>query len=394
MQRRTNLVVVVSIVLGAAALGLAGEGTKTFPAPSGGKLILELEAGGTVAIEGTGGRSIEVAYADDCDPACEVQFEETRDGLRIHTGFLRSARSQNSDVDMRVKVPARFDVEVDSMGGGVSIDGVEGSFTGRTAGGDLRLRRVQGEAQLSTMGGDIELTDSELDGSLSTMGGEVIFENVVGDVRGSSMGGIVRYKNVRGRSGRIASPDPDRAGIAEADPETVQISTMGGEIEVEDAPEGADLHTMGGDIDVQDARRFLRATTMGGDIDVQSIDGWVEATTMGGDIEVHVTGDGGDVVLNSMSGEIELSVPEGFGMDLDLEIAYTRNSARDFEITAPAGLRPTVTPEWDHSQGSPRKYIRVKGAVNGGGHTVKVRTINGDLTVTEGQGGTGRRRAL
>ena len=41
-------------------------------------------------------------------------------------------------------------------------------------------------------------------------------------------------------------------GLDDRTAETVQISTMGGEIEVEDAPEGADLHTMGGDIRVTD----------------------------------------------------------------------------------------------------------------------------------------------
>ncbi len=111
---------------------------------------------------------------------------------------------------------------------------------------------------------------------------------MVGDVRGSSMGGNVRYKNVRSRGGRSVA-ERTGGGIDEVDPDTVQISTMGGEIEVEEAPEGADLHTMGGDIEVHGARRFVRAKTMGGNIEIESIDGWVQATTMGGNIDVHVT---------------------------------------------------------------------------------------------------------
>ena len=383
MQRRTRAWVVVLVALGAGALGFAGEGRKTFPASSGGKLLLELEAGATVAIEGSGGQEVEVAYTNDCSPPCEMQFEETKDGLKIRTAFSSQAGSNNADIELTIKVPARFDVEVDSQGGGLSIAGVEGEFTGRTMGGELTLRRVRGEAGLTTMGGEIELSDSELDGFLKTMGGDVSFENVVGDVRGSSMGGDVRYKNVQARGGSLASPNADDAKIAELDPESVQISTMGGEIEVENAVEGADLRTMGGDIAVADARRFVRATTMGGNIRIGSIDGWVQATTMGGNIEAHLTGDGGEVALTSMGGEIELSVPDGFGMDLDLEIAYTRNSAQNFKITAPGELKYTVTAEWDHSQGSPRKYIRMQGAVNGGGPKVKVRTINGNVKVQE-----------
>lgn len=405
MRRRTTLLLAVVLGFGAGVLGAAESSTRTFPARDGGRLTLELETGGSVVIEGTGGRTVDVAYTADCAPVCDVVFEETNEGLTIRTRFARAAGSRSSSssrqlyssagVDLHVKVPSRFDVELDSKGGGLSIDGVAGTFTGTTAGGELSLRRVQGVAELTTMGGDIGLSDSELDGYLKTMGGEVTFENVIGDVRGSSMGGDVRYKNVQARSGRTASPTPERARIDEVDPETVQISTMGGEIEVEDAPEGADLHTMGGDIEVRNARRFVRAKTMGGDIDVQSVDGWIQATTMGGDIEVHLTGDGGDVSLTSMSGEIELSVPPGFGMDLDLEIAYTRNSTQDFEIVAPGDPKPTETAEWDYDQGSPRKYLRVRKTVNGGGHEVRVRTINGNVTVTEGgRGGAPGRRAL
>jgi DUF4097 and DUF4098 domain-containing protein YvlB len=141
---------------------------------------------------------------------------------------------------------------------------------------------------------------------------------------------------------------------------------------------------MGGDIDIDNAQQFAKVTTMGGDIDIKSIDGWVTATTMGGDIEVNVTGSGGDVNLQSMSGNITLVVPPGFGMDLDLEIAFTRDSGRNYKIDTDFDVKQSVTSEWDYSEGSPRRYIRARGPINGGGSKVKVRTINGDLKVTQG----------
>jgi DUF4097 and DUF4098 domain-containing protein YvlB len=168
-------------------------------------------------------------------------------------------------------------------------------------------------------------------------------------------------------------------------PETVQISTMGGAIHTEDAPEGADVLTMGGDIEIKNARRFVRAKTMGGDIAVDAVDGWVSATTMGGNIDVTVTGSGGDVTLTSMSGNVVLHVPPGFGMKLDLEVAFTKNSRKEYSITAPGHDPQTVSPDWDYGQGSPRKYIRKSGSVNGGSHAVTVKTVNGDITVSEGR---------
>jgi DUF4097 and DUF4098 domain-containing protein YvlB len=354
-------------------------------APAGGKLILDLDAGGDVEIAGTGGSTASVSYTGTCTPSCEVDIKETKDGLRISNAFASGSHHNSGDIALKIAVPSRFDVELQSMGGGLSITGVEGKFTGKTFGGQLILRDVRGEADLTTMGGEISLTDSDLDGELKTMGGEVLFENVVGDVKGSSMGGNVRYKNVRRRDGGTGSPPRTGEDLPDAAGETVQISTMGGEIEVEDAPEGADLHTMGGDIRVKGAENFVRAKTMGGDIHIDAVDGWLQATTMGGDIEASVVGKGGEVTLTSMSGEITLHVPAGFGMNLELEIAFTRNSSQDYRITAPGNLPSTTTPEWERDHGTPRKYIRSSGAVNGGGNTVKIKTVNGNVTVVEGR---------
>jgi hypothetical protein len=77
-------------------------------------------------------------------------------------------------------------------------------------------------------------------------------------------------------------------------------------------------------------------------------------------------------------------VPSGFSMNLDLELAFTRDSGRDYKIATDFTLPQTVTDEWDYSQGSPRRYIRAAGAVGGGEHRVKIRTINGDLRIRYG----------
>ena len=379
--------IAAALVLSCAIFPVASaerqQGQREFPASDGGTLILELDTGASVKIVGTGGSSVVVDYAMDCSPACAVEFDETSNGVRIRTDFAEHGNKQRADMDLTIQVPSRFDVELESMGGAISIDGVEGNFEGRTMGGEITLHDVRGTAELKTMGGGIRLTDSELDGSLETMGGKVVFENVVGDVRGSSMGGDVRYINVQRRSGGMASPARNGAGLDGVTSETVQISTMGGDIDVENAIEGADVHTMGGDIDVDSARGFVRAKTLGGDIKIGEVDGWVKATTMGGDVDVMLIGDGGEVDLTSMGGDVTLIVPAGFGMDIDIELAFTRKARGTFTIDAPGSLQETVTDEWEESHGSARKYRRMSGAVNGGGNAVTIRTVNGDIRIRE-----------
>ena len=57
----------------------------------------------------------------------------------------------------------------------------------------------------------------------------------------------------------------------------------------------------------------------------------------GGNIDATLTGNGGNATLTSMSGDVVLHVPHGFGMKLDLEIAFTKNSSKDYRIVAPGG---------------------------------------------------------
>jgi DUF4097 and DUF4098 domain-containing protein YvlB len=384
MFKKTVLVVAV---LSAALMmaTTAGAETRQFSASAGGTLKLDLETGGSVNITG-GGAGIVVNYTVSGPSAdnCRVAFQETGDGLEISTEYLKRQQKQSVNIQFDVQVPGEFNVKLDSMGGGLSIEGVSGTFTGKTMGGALILHDVRGKAKLQTMGGEIRLTDSELDGSLSTMGGEVLFENVFGDVKGSSMGGEVRYKNVERPDGSFASPK-HLDHVDGATDDTVKISTMGGRIDIPEAPEGANLHTMGGDIRVAEAERFVKAKTMGGDIYLAAVDGWIDATTYGGDIEAVVTGQGGDVTLVSLSGDVTLHVPSDFGMDLDLEIAFTRNSSQDYRIETGFDLRQSVTPDWDHDHGSPRKYIRARGAVRGGGNRVRIETINGNIRIVNDQ---------
>lgn len=383
-----GMIVAVLIVAGAAVHAAAAEplsGTREFHAAAGSKLTLRLATGAGVKIAGTGGSSVIVSYKLSCTPECEIKFDQSGSDVLVETRFKGSGKSERSDGELTISVPSRFDIALDSMGGGLEVDGVKGTFSGETKGGGITLHDVDGEAKLRTMGGAILVSDSTLDGTVETMGGAVTIENVVGDLKGSSMGGNVRYKNVRRKDGSVGSPRrEDGAAPSEATPETVQISTMGGEIRTEDAPEGADVMTMGGDITIKNARRFVRAKTMGGDVQIDAVDGWVQATTMGGSIDVTVTGQGGDVTLTSMSGNVVLHVPRGFGMKLDLEISFTKNSRKDYAITAPGAAATSVSPDWDYANGSPRKYIRKSDSVNGGGHKVTLKTVNGDIKVIEG----------
>jgi DUF4097 and DUF4098 domain-containing protein YvlB len=373
--------VVIAMLLAPASAWCKDRETLEFDVSPGGTIVFDLESGGSIQILGWDRSSAEISYAQTGRGySHDVKVEETRDGIRVSTepGVWDG---QSKSLHFQVRLPRRFDVEFDTMGGGLHITDLEGKFSGTTMGGGFNLRETKGTVSLKTMGGSIQVTDSELDGSMSTMGGTVYLENVVGDLEATSMGGNVKYRNVRSRDGELRAPH----GVSSRgmDEETVVLSTMGGSIDVDDAPAGAAVHTMGGDIEIRNASRFVKAKTMGGDIEIEVDDGWVKATTMAGDVDVVIEeglGDGGEgVELVSYSGDITLYVPEDLSMDLDLTIAYTRNSKQDFDIISDWDIDIEHSEDWDYDHGTPRKRIYGTGKVKGGRHSIVIETINGDI---------------
>jgi DUF4097 and DUF4098 domain-containing protein YvlB len=381
-------IAVLAVVLLAftAAPAWAGSGeTKSFKMKPGRTAIFDLESGGSVTIIGWDKSEVEVTYYETGRGHDHViEISELDGDVFIGSEMeMRSGRSKSLEFELRV--PHEFNVEFESMGGSLEIQEVEGKFSGSTMGGAIVLKKVTGVARLTTMGGEIEVVGCDIDGFLKTMGGEVLLEDVVGDLDASSMGGDVRYVNVRDRDGDVRAPGRlSSRGITK---DTVTITTMGGDIEVDDAPAGAAVHTMGGDIEVYNAEKFVKAKTMGGDIEIEIGDGWVRATTMAGDIDVSVLeglgeGDKG-VELESYSGDITLQIPSGLGLELDLTIAYTKNSRKNYRIECDWDLDIEVSKEWDYDNGTPRKRIHGTGVVGDGKIPITIETINGNIYVEE-----------
>jgi len=359
------------------ASGFAGVLKKEFKTTPGKSLSIDINSGGSIEIAGWDKDMImvEAYYEGDHLDEDAISFREHSKGLDIEVGFWRGG---DGHLEFRINVPKKYDVEIQTMGGDISIRDLEGELTGQTMGGDLELIDVKGRSDITTMGGDISLLDSDLDGSLSTMGGEVLFENVVGDVKGSSMGGDVQMKNVKMRSGDWKAREKE-----------VNITTMGGSISVDDAPMGAKVNTMGGDIDIDMAKVYVDATTMGGDIDIREIDGWIKASTMGGNVTAVMVGDPNKgerhVDVSSMGGDIEITLPADLSIEFDVRLTYTKNSRKNYKIISDFDIKTEETKDWSYSNGTPRKHIYGTGKVKDGKHLVRIETINGDIRIRKGR---------
>lgn len=360
--------------MGAAHSYAAAPMEKSFDVKPGQTLDIDLKSGGSITVNGweKNKAAVTVHFKNGGAKDWKIDFDQNSEGLEISARYTYSHKGHYKSPSFEINVPSRFNLKIRTNGGKITLDNLDGNFSGKTMGGNLELSRLKGTIDLKTMGGEVVLEDSDIDGKVKTMGGRVLLEDVVGDVKGTSMGGNVIYKNVKSRSGKSTG-------------KVVQITTMGGAINVSDAPHGAKVTTMGGNIQIKSAAKFIQAKTMGGNIDVDEIDGWIKATTMGGNVNVTMTGDPekGErhVTLSSMGGNITLYVPRDLSMDVYLELSYTKRSAQNFKIISDFDLQQTRTTEWETKKGSPRKYIYAKGTIKGGKHSVKIKTINGNITL-------------
>jgi DUF4097 and DUF4098 domain-containing protein YvlB len=359
---------------------------ENFDFQPGQTLKLDFSEGGSIRIEGWDELSIEAQYEDEDYglDQYDINFESTVDGLKVTAGLLEDANS--SGLEFYFKVPRELNVQFDTAGGGITLEGLVGDFSGHTGGGNLLVRDVAGNLNLQTGGGRILVEDSEVDGLVETGGGRVLVQNVIGDFNATSGGGEVKFLNFVSASGNSVSPNS--RNLDDATSGTVLISNAGGGIKIETAPEGADVSTGGGKIRVRGADRFVAASTGGGDIELELTEGWVDASTGAGDVDINIaqnSSDKGDVKVVSGLGDINLTVPADFSMNLVVELGVTNNVKKSFKVNSDFDVSTETDADWDYSHGTPRKVTRGTANVNGGDHTVYIRTTNGNVNIKKAQ---------
>ena len=360
--------------------------TESYDFQPGQTLSLDLTSGGSITIEGWDQPGIEVTYGDKYNSLDEytTDFSNDAKGLSISASLAKGINQ--SSLNFKIKAPREMVLDFFTAGGGLNLSGLAGKFSGETGGGALLIDNVTGELDIQTGGGRIHVKDSMVDGAVRTGGGKVLVENVTGDLHARSGGGTVTYKNVHASDGSVMSPNKRK--LDEASEATVLISNAGGAIKVDAAPEGADVFTGGGKIRVKGADRFVSARTGGGDIDIELLAGWIEAGTGAGEIEILVAENAagkGDIKLTTGNGDVHLTLPADFSMDLSVELGVTNNTNDGYyAISSDFDIDIKTDDEWDYSRGTPRKYTHGTANLNGGDHRVTIYTTNGNVTIKKG----------
>ena len=400
------------------------------PARSGGTLTLDLKTGGNVIIAGWDKPEIVVrASLGGRDwRETEVRLEPSDAGARLESDYSVRGNSQSSREAFQINVPRKYNVRISSAGGGLSITGVDGTFTGQTGGGEIDIQKANGEVDIRTGGGEVHVSDSRLDGTVSTGGGVVRIEGNAGNLNGESGSGPVIYTKSGGTSIRhengvtvvgVGTGDnsvsvrrgsgsgsgtsiSSSSGTGSGGTTTnyisdgvgrssgfgasgIRMNSAGGGISLRAAPDGARVTTGGGPIRIGPSGGEVYASTGGGSIDIGPATGSVEAHTGAGDVRIELKGAGGHSVdVTSGKGEVVLVLPRDLNATLELESAYTNNLGHKTRILSEVPLHTTETADWDASEGTPRRYVRARQTVGSGGPVIRVRTVNGNVVINRG----------
>ena len=178
--------------------------------------------------------------------------------------------------------------------------------------------------------------------NLHTGGGRLDVRHLNASLHGTTSGGSVTIQDVSG---------------------SISARTSGGHIDASQLNGPTVLHTSGGSIEVADATGDLDLHTSGGSIHLERIDGKVQASTSGGTVEAKVLTNRG-LSLVTAGGSIALQLPASVHGSID---AHTSGGHARSEIP----LSKTEIASGNE----------LRGALNGGGEPIFLRTSGGSIHV-------------
>lgn len=283
-------------VSGASAAAMESDVIRrSFRVSPGGLLRLETDRG-NIQIRTSSRNAVEVEVRREARGRAseeDFQVEFRQDGDRIVIDGTSERNRWGSDglsIDFVIEVPEQFNLDLETAGGNISVDDLNGTVKASTAGGNLSFGAITGSIRASTAGGNVSLKDNDGDVTVRTAGGNVSIGGAAGDLRVNTAGGNIHAEAIRG---------------------TAELNTAGGQISarLDEQPQGSwELSSSGGEITVDLADGIqvdLDAQTMGGHV-VTDFDVTIRGTVRPGSLTGTINGGGPNLSLKTAAGDIRI----------------------------------------------------------------------------------------
>ncbi|MCP4546324.1 MAG: DUF4097 family beta strand repeat protein [bacterium] len=278
---------------------------KTFDVKPGGELVVDTDVG-SIEIKTIKQNQVEVEVLVSGRDEDDFKIDFKHQGEDVEIRGDRRKRSiinwgKNLKVRFRILVPEHYNIDIETSGGSIIVDDLEGRVHAETSGGSLEFGNINGPVRGHTSGGSITLEGCEGDADINTSGGSIRIGFVNGDIT---------------------------------------------------------AHTSGGGIDIEEARGTVEAETSGGSIHVREVMGTISASTSGGGITAYITEQPrGDCRLTTSGGSVKVYLASDISLDLD---ARGGDRVRcDFDVPDRSRNKRTLVGEING--GGPELYLRSSG---------------------------------
>jgi len=292
---------------------------KSFDVKPGGQLIVDADRG-SIDIRAGGDSEVQIevkrkipgvsqARAEELFAAHQIAFDQDGDRVSVSARLKKDLSrrlerdAQKLQVEYRVTVPKRFNLDLRTSAGSIGCGDLEGAVKARTAGGSLKFGSVQGpfdgttaagtitlagasgSVTAKTSGGSIRLGQVDADTTVETAAGSVTVKAAKAKLMAKTSGGSIEFGELTGPAKAESSAGSIKVGLAQS---KLEANTSGGSIEIADARDTVLAHTSAGSITATfsaQPREDCRLTTSGGGIQVRLAEDLafdIEARTSGG----------------------------------------------------------------------------------------------------------------
>ena len=283
---------------------------KSFDVESGGQLVIDTDKGSiSVNTHNSSQIYVEVFFkaktndeelAEKLFGAFKIDYDHSGADLKIVAKYKGSkswlsnlfggGKSNKLNVRFVITVPEKYNVDLNTSGGGISVGDLDGLVMARTSGGGLTFGNIKGDINGKTSGGGITIGECAGNIKISTSGGGIKIEKCEGRVDAHTSGGGITVNEVYGNIDASTSGGSVYASITEQPNDDCSLTTSGGGITVKLA---------------ENVNVYLNAATSGGSVSTDfpiTIKGKVDRSKLKGKIN-----EGGpQLYLRSSGGSIHI----------------------------------------------------------------------------------------
>jgi TonB family protein len=330
-------------------------------------------------------------------------------GISIEGHAPRHVIPGRLQVSFEIHVPLNYCIDINTMGGNIDVQNIEGPVSLATAGGNITVGRVgAGDSRKRPFPGGAHVEPASKAAGrtaarLETQGGHITIGDVAGDLHATTAGGHITVGNIEGdatlhtggghiETGRVA-------GVSTLD-------TGGGNIHVASAGSSITANTGGGLIDLGNAAGAIRANTGGGAVRIEHFSGPADVVASGGSVflrqvnaplrvsaatggitawfnnaepesRVVARGRRGSSQLTSGEGDITVYLPRKLALTVD---ALVEQGAEHRIVTDPS--LPLKVSYQDSPSGI--RGVHCEGDLNGGGEVLHLKAVSGNIVLRLG----------